>query len=210
MRETASKNPHTTRGPTYAQEQINKRAQIPRIIRTTNTSTYPQDKRIMRGDISHPPSVADKHCKEATVSRTIERPTGPDRLGITSRSLGASNNRGHCSSDSDEDGPTKRCRRTKGAEQTRPRQSKIKQEMQQARLRRPKRPKRRKSPKNRTRNAVVNPSGSFEGTYQMFVLVHPFFRGTLLGLPCFHVNFDSMPFLRPRYWHCVAVAVSTR
>ena len=45
------------------------------------------------------------------------------------------NNRGHCSSNSDQDGPTKRCGRTKGAERTRPRQMKIKQTMQQARLR---------------------------------------------------------------------------
>ena len=90
--------------------------------------------------------------EDAALSRTIERPAG-----ITSRSRGTSNNRGHCSSDSDEDRPTKRCRRTKGVERTRHRRSKIKQEMQQARLRRPERPERRKSPENQTRNARVNP-----------------------------------------------------
>ena len=125
-----NKTPNTTRDPTYAREQINNRAQMPSIRTTSNnTSTYPQDKRILRGDISHPTSVANEHREDAAVSRTIERPTGPDRLGITSRLRGA------CSSDSGADGPTKRCRRTKGAEQTRPRRSKIKQEMQQARLR---------------------------------------------------------------------------
>ena len=125
-------------------------------IRTTsnNTSAYPQDKLILRGDISHPTSVANEHREDAAVRRTIERPTGPDRLGITSQSRGA------CSSDSGADGPTKQCRRTKGAEQTRHRRSKIKQEMQQARLRRPERPERRKTPKNQTRNARVTPHPS--------------------------------------------------
>ena len=121
-----NKTPNTTRDPTYTQEQINNCARMPRIVRTTNTSTYPQDKRILRGDMWHPTSVANEHREDATVSRTIERPTGPDRLGITSRLRRASNNRGHCSSNSDEDGPTKRCRRTKGAEQTRLRRAKMK------------------------------------------------------------------------------------
>ena len=123
-------------------------------IRTTsnNTSAYPQDKLILRGDISHPTSVANEHREDAAVRRTIERPTGPDRLGITSQSRGA------CSSKVD--GPTKQCRRTKGAEQTRHRRSKIKQEMQQARLRRPERPENTKRPENHTRNARVNPHRS--------------------------------------------------
>ena len=75
-------------------------------IRTSNTSTYPQDKRTLRGDISHPTSVANEHREDARVSQPIERPPGPDRLGIASQSRGASDrcSRGHCSKDSDEDG----------------------------------------------------------------------------------------------------------
>ena len=127
-----NKTPNTTRDPTYAQKSnkkcnINNRARILSIVRTTsnNTSTYPQDKRILGGDISHPTSVANEHREDAAISRTIKRPAG-----ITSRSRGTSNNRGHCSSGSDEDGPTKRFRQTKGVKRTRHRRLKIKQEMQ--------------------------------------------------------------------------------
>ena len=169
-----NKTQNTTRDPTYVQKSnkkcnINNRARMLSIVRTTsnNASTYPQDKRILRGDISHPTSVANEHRKDAAISRTIERPAG-----ITSRSRGTSNNREHCSSDSDKDGPTKRCRRTKGAEQTRHRRSKIKQEMQQARLRRPERPERRNSPENQTRYARVNPHPS-EKPNMPCIINHP-------------------------------------
>ena len=75
---------------------------MPSILFTSNiTSTYPQDKRIQRGDISHPTSVANEHRKDAVVSLTIKRPIIPDGPGNTSQLRDA------CSSDSGVDGPTK-------------------------------------------------------------------------------------------------------
>ena len=202
------KNPNTTRDPTYAQKSnkkcnINNRARMPSIVRTTsnNTSTYPQDKRILRGDISHPTYVANEHREDAAISRTIERPAG-----ITSRSRGTSNNRGHCSSGSDEDGPTKRCRRTKGAERTRHRRSKIKQKMQQARLRRPERPERRNSPENQARNARVNPHPSDHQDYHTKMpcrINHP------SRLASRHRHRYTVPKARVEKWHRIKLDVKT-
>ena len=56
----------TTRDPTYAREQMNNRAQMPTIIRTSNTSTAPQanrNKRILRGDISQPQATKNTYIK---------------------------------------------------------------------------------------------------------------------------------------------------
>ena len=62
-----NKTQNTTRDPTYARKK--KRARMPSIRTTSNnTSTYPQDKRILRGDILHPTSVANEHRKDAAVS----------------------------------------------------------------------------------------------------------------------------------------------
>ena len=96
-----------TKGPTYAREHTNNRARMPRIVRTSNTSTYPQadrNKQIMRGNISHPTSVKKDHRKDASFSQPIERRLGTKSLVLVRRLCGASNNRGHCSRDSDEDG----------------------------------------------------------------------------------------------------------
>ena len=80
MGNCVNKTLNTTRDPTYAQEQMNNRAQMPSIRNTSNnTSAYPQDKQILRGDISHPTSVANEHREDAAVRQTIERPTGPDK-----------------------------------------------------------------------------------------------------------------------------------
>ena len=54
----------TTRDPTYEREQMNNRARMPRIIRTSNTSAAPQanrNKRILRGDISQPQATKNTY-----------------------------------------------------------------------------------------------------------------------------------------------------
>ena len=146
--------------------------------RYARVNLHPSEKPNMPCIINHPSRLASRHRQQYTlpeareeewhflfdfrvyvgflvgtaISRTIERPAE-----ITSRLRGTSNNRGHCSSGSDEDGPTKRCSQTKGAEQTRHRRSKMKQKMQRARLRRPERPERRNIPENQATNARINP-----------------------------------------------------
>ena len=66
-----NKTPNTTRDPTYARKQINNRARMPRIIRTSNTSTTPpaRDKRILRGDVSQLRATNNYHPHQ-------EHPTG--------------------------------------------------------------------------------------------------------------------------------------
>ena len=148
-----------TKGPTYAREHTNNRARMPRIVRTSNTSTYPQadrNKRILRGDILHPTSVKKEHREDASASQPIEQRLGAKSLVLASRSRGASNNRFHCSRDSDEDGQMpERPERT----ETRPPETRsrlepwIRKRPQEPRQVREGRPER---PGNQTKNTKVN------------------------------------------------------
>ena len=106
-RNCVKKLPHNTKGPTYARGHMNNRARMPIIVRTSNTSTYPQadrNKRILRGDILHPTSVKNERHEDASVSQPIKRQLDTKSLVLASLSHGASNNRGHYSRYSDEDG----------------------------------------------------------------------------------------------------------
>ena len=87
------KLPHITKGTTYAFERMNNRARKPRIrktLRTTNTSTYPRDYRTNQ--------ILRRNDQPSSRTSTAKMQVS------ASRSRVASNNRGHCSRDSDEDG----------------------------------------------------------------------------------------------------------